>query len=69
MTVSVQGPPNTVGLLYFSLPNGPNFFYENCEIGLDLSLWSSLVNFVTNSSGQWSIQLPVFNDPPRCGQL
>lgn len=68
MSIAVQGPPNTLGLLYVSLGGGTNFFYENCEIGLDLSLWSPLILFTTNSSGAWNTQIPVFNDPPRCGQ-
>jgi hypothetical protein len=68
MTMSVQGPPNTLGVLYFSQAGAPNLVFAGCEIGLDLTLWSSLLTFTTNASGLWSAQLPVFNDPPRCGQ-
>lgn len=68
MNVTVQGPPSTLGVLYVSLAGGTNFTFENCEIGLNLLLWSPLITFNTNASGTWSIQLPVFNDPPRCGQ-
>lgn len=68
MSVTVQGPPSTFGVLYVSVAGGPNFLFENCEIGLNLALWSALLPFTTNSSGTFVQTLPVFNDPPRCGQ-
>jgi hypothetical protein len=68
MNMTVQGPPTTLGVLYVSTAGGPNFMFENCEIGLNLALWSALLVFNTNASGTWTTQIPVFNDPPRCGQ-
>jgi hypothetical protein len=68
LTLTIQGPPSSPAFIFSSLASAPNFMFETCEIGLDLISLNKLAIVNTNASGQAQLQLPVFNDPTRCGQ-
>jgi len=78
MTPPVMGGTSTVtvtsaepwapGRILLSLPGGPSFPFHGCDLFVTLGSVSRLVSFVTDGSGDATIDVPVAVHTSRCGE-
>lgn len=65
-----QGSPNKAGALFYSsVPSSALPLGGGCTVQLDLATFAELLPVATNSSGAWSLMVPLPSDPALAGLI